>query len=308
MAVSVNCVGRYVESAGIVPLVSDSKVSADGAAIEPPSYASIRVAVVTGGGHGIGRAICRRLAADGKRVVVADIDEAAGKRVAQDVKGIARAVNVADPDAIARLVADVEASEGPIDLFVSNAGVGFGDDAGLAASAAGAIGNVADRWQPCWQINVMAHVYAARALVPAMIERGGGWFVNVASAAGLLSQIGDAAYTATKHAAVAFAESLAITHGDDGIGVSVVCPQAVATRMIGIEDDSNTLEGGFGGNDVDGVLRPEAVADRIVAALEARRFLVLPHPQVEAYEQRRAGDRERWLEGMRRMRRRIENT
>lgn len=283
--------------------------SSDSAAVvDPPAYDSIRLAVVTGGGHGIGRAICRRLAADGKRVVVVDIDEAAARRVARDVTGIAHAVDVADEAAIAELVATVQASERPIDLFVSNAGVGFGDDAGLAASAAGAIGDVADRWEPCWQINVMAHVYAARALLPSMIERGGGWFVNVASAAGLLSQIGDAAYTASKHAAVAFAESLHITHGDDGIGVSVVCPQAVATRMIGIDDDSDSLEGGFGGNDVDGVLKPEAVADSIVVALRERRFLVLPHPEVEAYEQRRSTDRERWLDGMRRMRRRIENT
>ena len=154
----------------------------------------------------------------------------------------------------------------------------------------------------------MAHVFAARVLVPPMIGRGGGWFVNVASAAGLLSQIGDAAYTATKHAAVAFAESLLITHGDDGIGVSVVCPQAVATRMIGIEDDSGALDGGFGGNDVDGILRPEVVADHIVDAIRDRRFLVLPHPTVARYEQRRAADRDRWLEGMRRMRRRLENT
>ena len=279
----------------------------DAATIEPPKYDAIRLACVTGGGHGIGRAICRRLAGDGKRVVVLDLDEAAAREVAREVKGLAFAADVGSAEVLPALIAKIEASEGPIDLFVSNAGVGFGDDAGLAASAAGAFGDVADRWEPCWQVNVMAHVYAARALVPAMIQRGGGWFVNLASAAGLLSQIGDAAYTATKHAAVAFAESLAITHGDDGIGVSVVCPQAVATRMIGIEDDSESLDGGFGGNDVDGILRPEAVADSIVSAIKARRFLVLPHPEVEAYEQRRALDRDRWLDGMRRMRRRVEN-
>ena len=276
--------------------------------VNPPGYESIGVAVVTGGGHGIGRAICRRLAADGKRVVVADLDATAAAVVAADVGGTHRSIDVASEEGVLALVADVESAEGPIDLFVSNAGVGFGDDAGLAASAAGAIGNEEDRWRKCWDVNVMAHVYAARALVPPMIERGGGWFVNVASAAGLLSQIGDAAYTATKHAAVAFAESLFITHGDDGIGVALVCPQAVATRMIGIEDDSESLDGGFKGNDVDGILRPEVVASEIVTAIEERRFLVLPHPQAADYERRRAGDRERWIDGMRRWRRRVENT
>jgi NAD(P)-dependent dehydrogenase (short-subunit alcohol dehydrogenase family) len=275
--------------------------------VNPPGYDDIGVAVVTGGGHGIGRAICRHLAADGKRVVVVDLDGEAAGIVAEDVGGVARTVDVADEDAILGLVADIEASAGPIDLFVSNAGVGFGDDAGLAASAAGSIGDTADRWQVCWDVNVMAHVYAARALVPGMIERGGGWFVNIASAAGLLNQIGDAAYTATKHAAVAFAESLCITHADDGIGVALVCPQAVATRMIGIEDDSESLDGGFMGNDVDGILKPEVVAGCIVAALKERRFLVLPHPQAAGYEQRRAGDRERWIDGMRRWRRQIES-
>ena len=287
--------------------MSDVKPNSGATVIDPPTYEAIHVACVTGGGHGIGRAICRRLARDGKRVVVVDLDEAAARNVAREVNGVAYSVDVGNADALSGLVSKVEASEGPIDLFVSNAGVGFGDDAGLAASAAGAFGDVADRWAPCWQINVMAHVYAARALVPAMIARGGGWFVNVSSAAGLLSQIGDAAYTATKHAAVAFAESLSITHGDDGIGVAAVCPQAVATRMIGIDDDSESLNGGFGGNDVDGVLRPEAVAECIVSAIRERRFLVLPHPEVEGYEQRRAADRDRWLDGMRRMRRRLED-
>ena len=131
------------------------------------------------------------------------------------------------------------------------------------------------------------------------------YFVNVASAAGLLSQIGDAAYSASKHAAVAFAESLAITHGDQGIHVSVVCPQAVATRMIGIEDDSGSLEGGFGGNDVDGILSPEAVADCVVDGIAERRFLILPHPQVAPYFQRKASDHDRWIAGMQRFRRKL---
>jgi short-subunit dehydrogenase len=138
-----------------------------------------------------------------------------------------------------------------------------------------------------------------------MLERGGGYFVNIASAAGLLSQIGDAAYSATKSAAVAFAESLAITHGEQGINVSVVCPQAVATRMIGIEDDSDSMDGGFGGNDVDGILSAVEVADCIVAGIREKTFLILPHPQVATYVQRKASDHDRWISGMQRFQRKI---
>ncbi len=135
-----------------------------------------------------------------------------------------------------------------------------------------------------------------------MTERGGGYLINIASAAGLLSQIGDAAYSATKHAAVAFAESLAITHGRNGIRVSVVCPQAVATRMIGIADDSESLDGGFGGNEIDGILRPEEVADIIIEGAKVGRFLILTHPQVATYVERKASDHDRWIAGMQRFR------
>ncbi len=265
----------------------------------------IKTAVVTGGGHGIGRALCRRLADEGINVVVADIDPAAAERVAVAIGGSAYGVDVGSEKDMLALVDEIESSIGPIDLFVSNAGVGYGDGESGAASADGGIVAHDDRWQACWDVNVMSHVYAARALVPRMVERGGGFFVNVASAAGLLSQIGDAAYSATKHAAVGFAESLAITHGDDNIHVSVVCPQAVATRMIGIEDDAETLDGGFLGNDVDGILRPEVVADRIVEGIEHRRFLILPHEQVSTYVQRKAADHNRWIDGMRRFRQKL---
>jgi len=265
----------------------------------------VAIAVVTGGGHGIGRALCRRLHRDGVHVVVADIDKAAAEAVAADVHGTAHAVDVANETDMAMLIERVETDTGPIDLFVSNAGVGFGDADGNAASRHGGMHQVDDRWETCWQINVMAHVFAARALVPRMVKRGGGYLVNVASAAGLLAQIGDAAYTATKHAAVGFAEALAITHGDDGIRVSVVCPQAVATRMIGIEDDSDAMEGGFGGNEVDGILSADEVADCIVAGIADERFLILTHPQVSTYVQRRAADHDRWIGGMRKFRRRI---
>lgn len=265
----------------------------------------IATAVVTGGGHGIGRALCRRLARDGARVIVVDIEQAAAGRVARDVNGVARVADVGDEAALAALVEAIEDEFGPIDMFVSNAGVGFGDGASGALSVEGALGDVADRWEACWRVNVMAHVYAARAVVPRMLERGGGYLVNIASAAGLLSQIGDAAYSTTKHAAVGFAESLAIAYGDRGINVSVVCPQAVATRMIGIEDDAESMDGGFGGNDVDGILAPDVVADIVIAGALDGRFLILPHPQVATYFQRKASDHDRWIRGMQRFRNRL---
>ena len=266
---------------------------------------SIDIAVVTGGGHGIGRALCRRLARDGAKVVVAELEPQAAAAVAAEIDGVPFVLDVAEEAEMQALVDTVEDEVGPIDLFVSNAGVGFGDADGNAASTRGGMVPVDDRWEACWNVNVMAHVYAARSLLPRMIGRGGGHLVNVASAAGLLSQVGDAAYSATKHAAVAFAESLAITHGDQGIKVSVVCPQAVATRMIGIEDDSDAADGGFGGNDVDGILTPEQVADAIVAGIREGRFLVLPHPQVQTYFQRKAADHDRWIAGMQRFRRKL---
>jgi short-subunit dehydrogenase len=152
----------------------------------------------------------------------------------------------------------------------------------------------------------MAHVYAARIMVPRMKSRGGGCLFNVASAAGLLFQIGEAAYTASKHAAVAFAESLAIMHGDDGIHVCLVCPQAVATRMVGFDDDGNADgEVGFGGNDVDGIVSAPYVAECILDGIRAQKFLVLPHPQVTTYFQRKAADHDRWIGGMQRFRRRL---
>lgn len=265
----------------------------------------IQVAVVTGGAHGIGRALCRRLAKDGVKVVVVDIDEAATATVAAEIGGLAKAVDVGDELAVGALVEEVEHGHGPIDMFISNAGVGYGDGASGAISAEGGMNPIDDRWEPCWRINVMAHVYAARAMVPRMLERGGGHLVNTASAAGLLSQIGDSAYSATKHAAVAFAESLAIEYGEAGIVVSVVCPQAVATRMIGIDDDSDSMEGGFRGNDVDGIMRPEAVADIIVEQALAGRFLILTHPEVTTYVQRKASDHDRWIKGMQRFRKQM---
>ncbi len=267
---------------------------------------TIKVAVVTGGGHGIGRALCRRLARDGAHVVVADIEQDAAEKVAAEIGGTGVGVDVSSEEDLVAMIDRAEAEVGPIDLFLSNAGVGYGDGPSGAASTEGGMRPVEDRWAASWNINVMAHVYAARAVVPRMLNRGGGYLVSIASAAGLLSQIGDAAYSATKHAAVAFAESLAITHGDEGIKVSVVCPQAVATRLIGIEDDSDSSEGGFGGNDVDGILSAEEVADCVVDGMLEGRFLILPHPQVTTYLQRKAGDYDRWIGGMRKFRRNLQ--
>lgn len=260
-----------------------------------------KVAVVTGGAHGIGRALCRALHIEGARVVVADLELEAATRIAGEVDGLALRVDVAREEEIIAAVDLVEQEIGPVDLFVSNAGVAFGDGQDGAASASN------DHWRACIEINLMAHVYAARVLVPRMISRGGGCLVNVASAAGLLCQIGEAAYTASKHAAVAFAESLAITHGNDGIQVCLVCPQAVATRLIGIDEDTEIEDGtrGFGGNDVDGVLSTEYVADCILAGIQSEQFMVLPHPQVSIYCRRKADDHDRWIQGMRRFRQKI---
>ena len=191
------------------------------------------------------------------------------------------------------MVYAIQADYGPIDLFCSNAGIIATDGEPWWATSA-----PNETWQAMWEIHVMAHVYAARACLPAMLERGEGYFLNTVSAAGLLNQIGDAAYSTTKHAAVGFAESLAITHGDDGIKVSMICPQAVDTRMIG------QVEGG-GSAGVDGVLSPAEVAEAVVRGLEEERFMILPHPQVEQYRQNKAADYDRWIGGMRKLRRRF---
>lgn len=249
-----------------------------------------RNVVVTGGASGIGRALCRRFAREGANVVVADLDLDAANRVAAECRGLAVRCDVGKESDIKQLVASAEQCYGPVDLFCSNAGLFFGE-AEHSASAANAA------WQTSWEVHVMAHVYAARAVLPAMIERGEGYLVNVASAAGLLSQIGDAAYSATKHAAVGFAESLSITHHDDGIRVSVVCPQYVATPMLGYGDDET--------GDVDGVISPADLADTVLEGIAQERFLILPHPQVADYIRHKGADYDRWIGGMRKLRRKV---
>ena len=250
-----------------------------------------KIVVVTGGANGIGKALCERFHKEGARlVVVADLEEENARAVAESIAGESFAVNVREESQIQAMVADVEARHGTIDLFCSNAGIiALDGEPWWVTSAPN------DTWQAMWDIHVMSHVYAARACLPGMIERGSGYFLNTASAAGLLNQIGDAAYSTTKHAAIGFAESLAITHGDQGIKVSTLCPQAVATRMIG---DS---AGGTAG--VDGVMTPEKVADAVIEGLAAEDFLILPHQEVVLYRERKAEDYDRWLAGMRKMRR-----
>jgi NAD(P)-dependent dehydrogenase (short-subunit alcohol dehydrogenase family) len=241
--------------------------------------------VVTGGASGIGRALARRFAAEGARgVVVADLDEGGAKSVAQEFGGLGMGVDVTDEAQIQELVASAEREYGPIDLFCSNAGIGTAGGVEVSDAA----------WNQIWDVNLMSHVYAARAVLPGMIERGEGYLLNTASAAGLLSQIGSAPYAVTKHAAVALAEWLAITHGDQGIRVSVLCPQAVRTAMT-----AATEGGGVAG--VDGMMEPEELADHVIEGLADERFLILPHPTVLEYMQRKTGDYDRWLSGMRRL-------
>lgn len=250
-----------------------------------------KIVVVTGGAHGIGRALVERFAREGaKHVVVVDLDETRARAVASSVGGTGRQVDVASAAAVATLVDDVERDHGPIELFCSNAGI-----LPIDADPDNAASTPELEWNRAWAVNVMAHVHAARALVPRMISRKSGYFLQTVSAAGLLSQIGAAAYSTTKHAAIGFAESLAITHKDHGIKVSVLCPQAVATPMITGKS--------MNGADIDGVISAEDVAEATIAGLRAETFLILPHPNVAAYVTRKAENYDRWLGGMAKLRR-----
>jgi NAD(P)-dependent dehydrogenase (short-subunit alcohol dehydrogenase family) len=258
-----------------------------------------RVAVVTGGASGIGRALCRRFAREGARaVVVADLDADGARAVAEEVGGLAVPTDVGVEVQVRALAEAATRRYGRIDLFCSNAGIGRG--MGLGDGEGGPFAPDED-WMAAWQVNLMAHVYAARAVLPAMLERGEGTLLQTASAAGLLTDLTGHAYSVTKHAAVAFAEWLAIAYGHRGIRVACLCPQGVRTPML-----QAAAEAGGGAPHLAGdAIEPEAVADAVVAGLADERFLILPHPQVREYAQRRAGDPERWLAGMRRLRRRL---
>ncbi|MCX5818684.1 MAG: SDR family NAD(P)-dependent oxidoreductase [Deltaproteobacteria bacterium] len=242
-----------------------------------------KVIIVTGGALGIGRALCRCFAREGARaIVVADVNEAGAKAVAEEVQGRAVICDVRKEEDIVRLVRFAEETFGTVDFFCSNAGI----------LVIGGV-EVADKeWRRIWEINVLSHVYAARAVIPGMIKRGGGVFMITASAAGLLSQIGSAPYSVTKHAAVGLAENIDITYAEQGIKVFALCPQGVSTEM--------TKNGG-GVAAVDGLMSPEQLADAVIEGFEREEFLILPHPEVKTYMQRKTADYDRWLKGMRRL-------
>ncbi len=245
-----------------------------------------KIVVVTGAASGIGRSLAHRFAGEGAaRVVCADMNLAGAQETADRIDGLAMAVNVGVEAEIEALIARVEDDIGPIDLFCSNAGI----------LIAGGMEVPNEDWQRIWDINVMSHVWAARHLVPRMAARGGGYLLNTASAAGLLNQVGCAPYGVTKHAAVAVAEWLAMTHGDQGIKVSVLCPQAVRSEMTRGHEDSVAA--------IDGMLEPESVAEACVQAIRDETFLVLPHPEVLDYMRLKTDNYDRWLGGMRKLNR-----
>jgi NAD(P)-dependent dehydrogenase (short-subunit alcohol dehydrogenase family) len=247
-----------------------------------------RVIIVTGGGSGIGRALCQCFAAeDPEAVVVADINRDAAEAVATEVKGRAVLADVSIERDVRALVGRTIEACGRIDVYCSNAGIAFGGGPEAADEA----------WGQSWDVNVMAHVYAARAVLPAMLERREGYIVGTVSAAGLLNHVLAAPYAATKAAALSFFEWLSIAYGDQGIRVSAICPQGVKTPMLAL--------GGEGGFLQDGALEPEDVARAVVKGMQDEAFLVLPHPEVSGYFQRKATDYDRWLRGMRRLRHRV---
>ena len=245
-----------------------------------------KVVVITGGSGGIGKAMARAFLAEGATsIVLVDLNETAVKAAAAEIGCIGEVCDVTNEAQIIDLVDRTLASQGRIDVFCSNAGAG---GSGVLTDAPN------DVWQAQWDLHVMSHIYAARAVLPSMIERGDGYLLNTASAAGLLAAMGSGPYTVTKAAAVKFAEFLAITHGDDGIRVSVFCPQGVNTAMA---------PRSLGDGQTDGIIEPEQLAQTVLQTLREERFYVLPHPEVEDYVRRKGDDIDRWLGGMRRLRR-----
>ncbi len=248
-----------------------------------------KVVVVTGAASGIGRALCERFAAEGaKAVIVSDVDtvgmaETVAK-IGEQTEAVGIPCNVGDEQEVTKLVEETLSRFDHIDLFCSNAGIFTPGDENVVTEA----------WQSIWDINVMSHVFAARAVLPSMLERGEGYLLNTSSAAGLLNQVGSAPYAVTKHAAIGFAEWLSITYGSRGIKVSALCPQAVRTAMT-----AGSEEGGVAG--LDGMLEPEQLADTVIETLAEERFLCLPHPEVLTYMRRKTDDYDRWIGGMRRL-------
>jgi len=244
-----------------------------------------KIAIVTGAGSGIGRAMAKRFIQEGARqVIIADLHADSLTSLAAEIGARAIKTDVANEQEVIHLIGTVEQDYGQIDLLCNNAGIGVG----------GGPETSNEDWQRIWEINVMAHIYATRAALPDMLNRGEGYILNTASAAGLLTQIGSAPYAVTKHAAVAYAEWLAVTYGDRGIKVSALCPQAVRTAMT-----ANTEGGGVAG--VDGMMEPEELCDTVIETLDAETFLVLPHKEVLTYMQRKTADYDRWIKGMMRL-------
>ena len=251
-----------------------------------------KIAVVTGGASGIGKALSEALAVKGAKVAVCDLNGDAAQEVGSACGGFGASVDVGEEAQLVRFINFVERQLGPIDAFFANAGVGVTDGPGWGAGSAP---NAA--WDLCWRVNVMHGVYAARHVVPGMVARGGGVFVITASAAGFLNSIGDTAYTATKHAAVALAESIAIAHGDEGVQAHVLAPEGVNTPLVkGIEHGAQGLSG---------YLEPELVAQKTLEAIEQKRFRVFTHDNTADYAAMRIAEPDRWLGGMRKIRREL---
>jgi NAD(P)-dependent dehydrogenase (short-subunit alcohol dehydrogenase family) len=256
-----------------------------------------KVVVVTGGANGIGKALCAAFhGAGAAKVVVTDIDGAGARAAAAKVNGAAFQCDVAKEKDILHVIDETERLFGPIALFCSNAGIGGGFDP-LSVNAGGTSDEPFAR---SWAIHVMAHVYAARHLIPRYKARGGGYFLNTISAAGLLSQVGSPAYSTTKHAAVGFAENLAISHKADGIKVSILCPQGVDTNML-----RSIPKGPQSG---DGDLSPEQVAQDVLRGLEQETFVILPHPQVLGYMRKKTENYDRWIAGMAKIQAKLRET
>ncbi|MDG1818226.1 MAG: SDR family NAD(P)-dependent oxidoreductase [Porticoccaceae bacterium] len=249
-----------------------------------------KIIVITGAGSGIGRALAIRFKAEGARQIVAvDINAENAQATANMIDGVAMTADVSVEGDVVRVIETTEADIGPIDLFCSNAGVGMGPDLNSPNS----------QWQTSWDVNLMSHLYAARHLVPLMVARGGGYFLNTASAAGLLNQVGAAAYGVTKHAAIGFGEWLAIHHQHQGIKVSMLCPQAVRTAMTASDNDATTAAS------ADGMMEPEELADKVVEGLRGEAFLILPHEVVLEYMRNKTANYDRWIGGMNKLMKKI---
>jgi NAD(P)-dependent dehydrogenase (short-subunit alcohol dehydrogenase family) len=257
-------------------------------------YLKDSTVVVTGAGGGIGKALVKRFRAEGAKAVIAvDINPETVARTAAELGCIAMAADVTREDDVIRIIEETERDIGPIDLYCNNAGVAAGASEQSATS----------EWQLSWEVNVLSHVFSARHLVPRMIQRGGGYFLNTASAAGLLNQIGGAAYGTTKHAAVGFAEWLALTYRHQGIKVSLLCPQAVRTAMTANPQDQSTMAAS-----ADGMMEPDQLADIVVEHLARETFLILTHEEVKVYMQRKTSDYDRWIGGMNRLLQKLAGT